>query len=355
MNSEKICLISFSNNADYQNIIYGMFYALQGKVNVYTIGIENPKCRNAPQTNNNFYYNCPLRPGIGKGAFRFGELFKMARMIRKEHIRYLYFESLHLWNVFLMALCPHCYKIEAIHDVIPHDNNRAMALCNYVTSYMANSVILRNSKYKDILAKNYRLSTNKIVSFELWKNFPPEIPMRHTGNFLCFGRIRRYKGLDQLLQIIKKTPEIQYQIVGDPDEESVALLEQIKQCKNVKITDREVSEFEMEEAFYDADWIVLPYLSATQSGVILDACRFSRPVIAFNVGAISEQVRDKESGFLVPQGDINAFAEAVIKASQMSKKEKEAFAHAAYQFGYEKYAVESAADRFLDTVLKMKS
>ena len=66
----KLCLISFSNNADHQNVIYSMYKALKNQTEVYTIGIMNPKSKSATFDDHNIYCNCPERPGIGKGTFR---------------------------------------------------------------------------------------------------------------------------------------------------------------------------------------------------------------------------------------------------------------------------------------------
>ena len=200
----------------------------------------------------------------------------MAHIVRKYRIRYLFFESLHLWNAALMALCPQCVKIEAIHDVIPHDGNRSMALSNLVTSRMADHVLLRNHMYREELSRRYGIPSEKITSFRLWRYFPEEVPVRHTKRFLCFGRIRRYKGADQLTAIAEQTPEVFYRLVGMPDGETRELVEQLKKRGNVEVVDREVTDQEMSEEFLNADWVILPYNEATQSGVIVDACKFAR-------------------------------------------------------------------------------
>lgn len=349
-----ICLITFSNNADHQNVVYSMFRALENKAEVYTIGIQNPKSAAAAHTSHNYYFNCPLRPGLGKGAFRLNVLMDMAKTIRQKKIKYLYFESLHLWNVFLMLLCPQCIKIEAIHDVIPHDGNTAMAMCNFVTSHMADHIILRNRMYKDILSKKYGISPQKITCFELWREYPAEIPLTNSRRFLCFGRLRRYKGLSNLIEIVKRTPEILYHIVGDPDEESLAYVDELRSYNNVVLQTEEVSDREMHHVFENADWVVLPYAAATQSGVIVDAYRLSRPVIAFNVGAISEQVEDGKTGFLVPEGDVNAFVLAVRKAANMTEAETAEYAHRAYTMGQQMYSAEAVADRFASVIYNVK-
>lgn len=349
--NKKICLITFSNNADHQNVVYSMYKALKGKADVYTIGIVNPKSESAVFDAHNIYCNCPERPGIGKGTFRLNVLWDLARKIKKEGITHLYFESQHLWNAALMALCPQCTKIVAVHDVIPHDGNRAMDLSNFVTCQMADKIILRNRIYKETLSKRLKLPMEKIVCQELWRDFPAFSAPKHTGTFLCFGRIRRYKGFDKLVQIVQQTPEISYRIVGEPDEESRPLVEQLKECPNASVIDREVPDREMVQELENADWLVLPYTAATQSGVIVDAFLHARPVIAFNVGAISEQVIDGFNGRLIPEGDVEAFVRAVREAASYSKEKLDEYAENAYRFAYERYSAEAAGETFLENIL----
>lgn len=351
---EKICLITFSNNADHQNVIYSMYYALQGKADVYTIGINNPKSQIAPHTDKNFYFDCPERPGIEAKTLRLDIICKIAKVIKENNIKYFYFESLHVWNIFLMWLCPKCIRIEAVHDVVPHDLSKTVVMCTKLACKVADHVILRNEKYKQLLSDSYKLPIKKITCFAPWRFFPEEDQSTHSGVFLCFGRIRKYKGLDKLEEIISKTPNVSFQIVGEPDDESKPIVDMIKQHSNVEVIDREVSDLEMIDYFHNADWIVLPYTSATQSGVIADSYRLSRPVIAFNVGAISEQVEDGITGFLINAGNVNDFVDAVNNAAAMNNDEVNTFTHNAYCKGYNKYAAVAVADDFYNTIVSIK-
>ncbi len=346
--TRRICLISFSQNADHQNVIYSMFLALQGRADVWTIGADHPKSAIAPRSPRNIYVRCPDRPGFGRGTLRIGTLKKLAGIIRKRRIRYLYFESLHLWNILLMRMCPGCVRIEAIHDVIPHDGSRLVTLCTRAACAAADCVALRSRRFQKALAEKYGISPEKITYLEPWRHFGGKKPLTHSGEFLYFGRIRKYKGLDCLERIIRRTPSVRYRIVGEPDRESLPVVDRLRGCPNVKVTAREVSDREMEECFRRADWLVLPYTTATQSGVIADACRMSRPVIAFAVGAVEEQVKNGETGFLIPAGDEDGFVRAVERAAAMTHREADAFSEQAYVFGCSRYAAVAAAGSFLE-------
>ena len=347
-------MITFSNNADHQNVIYSMYLALHGKAEVYTIGIINPKSCIAPYTENNFYFDCPKRPGVELNTFRLCTIRRIAEVIREKKIKYVYFESLHIWNILLMCMIPQCVRIEAVHDVIPHDNSRSVILCTKLACKVADHVILRNEKYKQLLSEKYKLSMSKITCFAPWRYFGQEDYSTHSGKFLMFGRIRKYKGLDKLEKIIKNTPDAIYQIVGEPDEESLSIVKELKKIKNVEVYDREVSDVEMREFFHNADWIVLPYTSATQSGVIADAYRLSRPVISFNVGAIGEQIEDGVTGFLIEENNEEAFVEAIHRAMEMRTDVVDWFTHNAYIKGYNKYAAEAVAEKFLKIITSLK-
>ena len=350
LKNNNVCLISFSNNADHQNTLYSMFNALENKGDVFTIGIINPKVRIAPKTNKNFFTNCPKRPGVCKGFLNFKELFRIKKFIKKNNIKYLYFESQHLWNLFLMIICPCRKKIVVVHDVIPHDGNKSVILSNFVTCHLSNHIIIRNEKYINTLRKKYHLKKKKITKIDVWREYPSEKEPVYSNKFLCFGRIRKYKGLANFEKIVSKTPDVEYLLVGEPDEESKDDLSQIRKYKNVEIIAKEVTDNEMINIFNESDWIVLPYSSATQSGVIIDACRFSRPVIAFNVGAISEQIENKKSGFLVEDGNINQFVEIINKVKSLSKDSLKNFSHNAYLYGYNKYSAKAKSEEFYNII-----
>lgn len=346
MKEKKICLITFSNNADHQNTVYSMFNALYPEHEVYTIGIINPKTNIAPHTKNNYYVNCPDRPGIGKGTFNLKVLFEIKNIIDANNIDIIYFESQHIWNMFIMLLCPFKRTVVAVHDVIPHDGNKAMTLANYVTCHLSNGVILRNYMYKNTLSQKYKIKSEKITCFELWRDYPEKVEPSYSNQFLYFGRIRKYKGFELFAKIIEKTPHIKYRIVGEADEESKYLVDYVRNFENVSLVEYEVSDSQMIEEFKCADWVVLPYSNATQSGVITDACRYARPVISFNVGAIKEQIEDGKTGFLIKAGDIDGLANKVNEVNKFSRDKLREFSENAYSFGYKKYAAKFFADKF---------
>ena len=76
---------------------------------------------------------------------------------------------------------------------------------------------------------------------------------------------------------------------------------------------RYIQEYEIRNFFLRSQVCVLPYKSATQSGVIATAYEFNLPVIASRVGGLSEYVKDNVTGILVPPDNPEALAAALIR------------------------------------------
>ena len=92
-----------------------------------------------------------------------------------------------------------------------------------------------------------------------------------------------------------------------------------------KVDSQAYPEFLDEEIdfyFSVADVVVLPYISATQSGIIQIAFGFDKPVITTNVGGLPDVVKNGKTGFIVPQGDANALSNAIVSYFE-EKKERE--------------------------------
>jgi glycosyltransferase involved in cell wall biosynthesis len=89
------------------------------------------------------------------------------------------------------------------------------------------------------------------------------------------------------------------------------LIHQLGIDDRVRIVDDYVPNDSVPLYFSAADAVVLPYLSATQSGIIQVAYQFNKPVIATRVGGLTEVVDDGRTGILVPSGDPDALADGI--------------------------------------------
>lgn len=342
-----LCLVSFSENSDHQNTLYGMFNALQNQYNVATVGARNPKSANAPQTASNHYVECPARPGVTKGTFNPISLRKVLRAIRGTGCTTIYFESVHIWNCAVMELLGKGYTfVSTLHDVVPHDGSKSVLLCQKLQCKLSDYVVIKSERFIDDAKRLYRLPEEKIRVFGVWRDYPDYRFTPGDGSFLFFGRLKRYKGLANMLEIARACPDQRFKVVGQPDAESAPVLKEISQLSNVQVDARSVSDKEMEEYFRSSSWVLLPYESASQSGVIIDAYKYGKPVIGYDVGALSDQVKDGVTGFLIPSNRIVECAERIEFVSTLSKIQYQELSKEAYSFGSDRYATGSLSSCF---------
>lgn len=135
---------------------------------------------------------------------------------------------------------------------------------------------------------------------------------------LFFGFVRKYKGLYHLInimpQLVKAMPDIKLMIVGDfyDDKDKYLTLIKDKQIEeHVVIFDQFIPDTEVERYFVASDVVVLPYDSATTSGVIQAAYNFNRPVIVTDVGGLSEAVVEGKTGYVVEPENEDALCQKI--------------------------------------------
>jgi len=142
---------------------------------------------------------------------------------------------------------------------------------------------------------------------------------------LFFGFVREYKGLHYLLEAmpeIVKNMNVRLLIAGEFWSDKDTYLELIKNLEigsNVTIIDKYIPNEEAPFYFYASDIVVLPYTAVTGSGLVQMAYGFNKPVIVTNIGALSEIVIDKKTGFLVAPRSSSEIAEAVLQFYKSSE------------------------------------
>ena len=146
---------------------------------------------------------------------------------------------------------------------------------------------------------------------------------------LFFGFVREYKGLRHIInampEIVKYDSNIRLMIVGEFRSDKENYLEQIKKLdvgNNIDIVDGYIPDSGIEKYFAASDLIVLPYESATQSGIVQIAYGFEKPVIATDVGGLPEVVSDGKTGYIVEPKNPKALAEAVIRFFDENRSEE---------------------------------
>lgn len=120
---------------------------------------------------------------------------------------------------------------------------------------------------------------------------------------LFFGLIRDYKGLDLLLRAWASARPEGYRLIVAGEfyasrEKYVSIIDESGLRDEVALHDRFIPDEEVRYYFSAADCLVLPYRSATQSGVTQIAYNFSLPMIVTDVGGLPEIVPDGRTGLV---------------------------------------------------------
>ena len=140
-------------------------------------------------------------------------------------------------------------------------------------------------------------------------------------HLLFFGLIRPYKGVDVLLDAFAHLHgPYQLVIAGEPYGDREQLRRSAARhpkANDIVLMDRFIPSQEVALLFSCADAMVLPYRSATQSGVTAAAFQFGVPVVATDVGGLRETVKDGSTGVLVPEASPSAVAEGIERLFQL--------------------------------------
>lgn len=143
---------------------------------------------------------------------------------------------------------------------------------------------------------------------------------------LFFGYVRAYKGLHVLLEAmatVVRSLDVHLLVVGEFYDDERKYRQQVQALHlgdHVTIHANYVPNDRVREYFSAADAVVLPYISATQSGIAQIAFNFERPVIATDVGGLAEVIRTDSTGIVVPPGDASALANAIVRFYREGKE-----------------------------------
>jgi glycosyltransferase involved in cell wall biosynthesis len=171
----------------------------------------------------------------------------------------------------------------------------------------------------------------------------PEAPVT-----LLFGRLRMDKGLGDLLAALPRLPRLHLLIGGEEDGALAAASAQLADpALAARVTVRE-GYLDMRAAatlFAATDTVVLPYPVASQSGVLLLAYGFHRPVVAYPVGGLGEAVLDGETGWICSRPDVDALVSALGAAIEAGWSECRRRGEAGAKLAEERFAWPAIARR----------
>ena len=244
----------------------------------------------------------------------------------------------HFW--FISKLIKNNKKTKILficHNVVEHESNFFTKFLTRIVLKQGDYFIVHSQDDMDNL-KNIIPSANVIKShhptYEVFKT--QEIEKSNAqktlgleGNvILFFGFVRAYKGLIYLIEslpIVLKEIKVTLLIVGEFWKDKKTYIDKIEElgvAGNIKIIDKYIANDQISGYFSASDVVVLPYTSATGSGIVQTAFGCKRPVITTKVGSLSDVVRNGETGFLVSPEDAEALAAAVVRFYKEGKEQE---------------------------------
>jgi glycosyltransferase involved in cell wall biosynthesis len=127
-----------------------------------------------------------------------------------------------------------------------------------------------------------------------------------------FGQLRTDKGLDDLVEAVTRVPDLHLLIGGQDIGGLTAVRERLGALAG-RVTVREgfLDMSETAQLFAATDTVALPYKESSQSGVLLLAYGFSRPVVVYPSGGMVEAVLDGETGWICERSDVEALSAAL--------------------------------------------
>ena len=209
----------------------------------------------------------------------------------------------------------HTKVISIIDNMIPHEKRMGDRL---LTKYFVKTVdgfIAMSEKVKN----DIKIFSHKPVSISphpIFNHFGDPITKMEARTqlglpqqdkiILFFGYIRKYKGLDLLIQAMAnetiKNLGIQLIIVGEFYEDASTyhdLVNALGLQNRISFYSNYIPDGEVKNYVCSADFIIQPYKNATQSGVTPLAYHFEKPMLVTNVGGLADTVPHLKTGIVV--------------------------------------------------------
>ena len=224
----------------------------------------------------------------------------------------------------LKKLLPYVPRLLISHNTRPHEPFPGQDTATRLVARLCNGVIVHSQSEHDLMHALAPKTPIHIVEYPLLQT-TRALPQRDDAQqrlsvsgkvLLFFGYVRKYKGVDLLVQALAHVPQdlkVSLLIAGEfyePVEVYQTLVKKLGLSEQVRILNRYIGEPEWPDLFAASDALVLPYRSASQSMSIALAYGFGKPVIVSRVGGLAEAVEEGRTG-LIADPEPRALAAAI--------------------------------------------
>jgi glycosyltransferase involved in cell wall biosynthesis len=254
-----------------------------------------------------------------------GNSYRMLKEIKRFNPDVVHFQIGSSMLAFYMPFLRRYPIVTTFHDLEPHSGEETIweKYMHIYIRHVSKYLLVHGNRLREAMISDYRQPPSKVKSIPIgphnidaFKMYERE-GIKEDGNIvLFFGRILEYKGLEYLIKaepyITREVPNVKIVVAGSGDD--LQKYEDFMANKSrFETIYHYISYEEGAKLFQRASVVALPYIEASQSGVVSTAYGFRKPVVVTNVGSIPEVVDDGETGFIVPPRDPEALAKAIVK------------------------------------------
>ena len=210
-----------------------------------------------------------------------------------------------------------------VHDPFVHTGNDSFVvrMRRKAAFSLVPKLIILNKPQRQPFISHYRLKAERVHNgiigcYTSLRTIQPDLSTLPDGAYILFaGKVSPYKGLDYLLPAMRLVHDecADCRLVVAGGGKYHFDLSPYRLLPYIDIRNRFIPEEELVALISHARFVVCPYTDATQSGVVMSAFAFNRPVIATNVGGLPEMVKDGRYGIVVRERDTGALAQAIVR------------------------------------------
>jgi glycosyltransferase involved in cell wall biosynthesis len=232
--------------------------------------------------------------------------------------------------------------VYTVHNILPHDSGRQFVGVFQRLYQQMDALICHTADAKDRLIREFSIAPEKIWVI-------PHGPLLHDAQRLTVtaakeklsvpdsetlvlwqGIIRSYKGIDFLLDAWRKVKDAGFHArlliagMGEADllgaiSEQVGRLD-LSDC--VSLDFKYIADADLPTYYQAADVLVYPYREVTTSGALMTAMAYGKAIVATDLPAFREVLRNAETALLVKYRSVDELASALMRLIQ-DEKERE--------------------------------
>jgi glycosyltransferase involved in cell wall biosynthesis len=235
----------------------------------------------------------------------------------------IHYQGFHPWFDLALPLWRRYPLVCTVHDFRPHPGDKLSQKTPFCAEMFvrrrADQLIVHSQHVQQLMAQQLGDASGNISlmpHIQIGQELASPRVEEDENLILFFGRIWEYKGLEYLIRaeplISARIPNARIMIAGQGEDFS-RYARMMTHPDRFIVHNEFISEERTAEYFQRASVVVLPYIEASQSGVIPLAYSAAKPVIATTVGGLPEMVEHGRTGFLVPPRDPAKLADALVK------------------------------------------